>query len=192
MKNRFLKIFFEKSMSRKLKNHEIPAYGRRGHSLTACNAAQPAKSKMAAMGPKMANGVWKGAYPAVFGHSQQLSLKKLFYLSTPSMRKGCDGGPPDRWNDACSCQKHILGGGDIAHTLLMGEQLGWGHRTTLKENSEIHLNWVVGSGCLLQEIIPLYGPTYKLGLARSQVKLDFQVGPECGNTQFGTFQSRCT
>ena len=26
-----------------------------------------------------------------------------------------------------------MGGGDTAHPLLMGEHLGWGHRTTLKE-----------------------------------------------------------
>ena len=31
-------------------------------------------------------------------------------------------------------KKRILGGGDTAHTLLMGKQLGWGHRTTLKGN----------------------------------------------------------
>ena len=30
---------------------------------------------------------------------------------------------------------HIPGGGDITHTLLMGEQLGWGHHTTLKEQA---------------------------------------------------------
>ena len=30
----------------------IPAYWRRGHALTACNAAPPAKSKMAARGPE--------------------------------------------------------------------------------------------------------------------------------------------
>merc|ERR1711954_388923 len=41
-------------------------------------------------GPKMADGVWKGVY--VFGHSKQLSLNKFFDLSTPSMRKGRDGG----------------------------------------------------------------------------------------------------
>ena len=29
-------------------------------------------------------------------------------------------------------RKHKLGGGDTAVTLLMGEQLGWGHRTTFK------------------------------------------------------------
>ena len=40
----------------------------------------------------MAEGVWKGVYPFVFGHSCLLSLNKLFDLSTPSMRKGCDGG----------------------------------------------------------------------------------------------------
>ena len=38
----------------------------------------------------MAEGVWEGVYPQVLGHSKQLSLKKFFDLSTPSMRKGCD------------------------------------------------------------------------------------------------------
>ena len=40
----------------------------------------------------MADGVWKGVYPMVFGHSKQLSLNKVFDLSTPSMRKGRNGG----------------------------------------------------------------------------------------------------
>ena len=40
----------------------------------------------------MADGVWKGVYPSVFGHSKQLSLNKFFDPSTPSMRKGRDGG----------------------------------------------------------------------------------------------------
>ena len=39
----------------------------------------------------MADGVWKGVYPYVFGHSKQLSLNKFFDPSTPSMRKGRDG-----------------------------------------------------------------------------------------------------
>merc|ERR1711954_14089 len=42
-------------------------------------------------GPKMADGVWKGVYPKVFGRSKQLSLNKFFDQSTPSMRKGRDG-----------------------------------------------------------------------------------------------------
>ena len=40
----------------------------------------------------MAEGGWKGVYPQVFGHSKQLSLNKFFDPSTPSMRKGRDGG----------------------------------------------------------------------------------------------------
>ena len=40
---------------------------------------------------KMANGVWKGVYPLVFGRSRQLSLNKFFDPSTPSMRKVDDG-----------------------------------------------------------------------------------------------------
>ena len=39
----------------------------------------------------MADGVWKGVYPQVFGRSKQLSLNKFFDLSTPFMRKGRDG-----------------------------------------------------------------------------------------------------
>ena len=42
-------------------------------------------------GPKMAEGVWKGVYPQVFGYSKQLSLNKFFDPSIPSMRKGRDG-----------------------------------------------------------------------------------------------------
>ena len=40
----------------------------------------------------MADGVWKGVYPYGFGHSKQLSLNKFFDPSTPSMRKGRNGG----------------------------------------------------------------------------------------------------
>ena len=39
----------------------------------------------------MAEGVWKGVYPQVFGRSKQLSLNKFFDPSTPSMRKGRNG-----------------------------------------------------------------------------------------------------
>ena len=39
----------------------------------------------------MTEGVWKGVYPQVFGHSTQRSLNKFFDPSTPSMRKGRDG-----------------------------------------------------------------------------------------------------
>ena len=40
----------------------------------------------------MADGVWEGVYPQIFGRSKQLSLNKFFDPSTPSMRKGRDGG----------------------------------------------------------------------------------------------------
>ena len=53
--------------SSRKKTYEIPAWRRRGHSLTACNAAPPAKSNMAARGPKMADGVWKGVYCRFLG-----------------------------------------------------------------------------------------------------------------------------
>ena len=39
----------------------------------------------------MADGVWKGVYPYVFGHSKQLLQIKFFESSTPSMWKGRDG-----------------------------------------------------------------------------------------------------
>ena len=39
----------------------------------------------------MDDGVWKGVYPYFFGNSRQLSLKKFFDLSAPSMRKVDDG-----------------------------------------------------------------------------------------------------
>ena len=43
-------------------------------------------------GPKMVDGVWKGVNPLVFGRSKQLLQNKFFDQSTPSMRKGRDGG----------------------------------------------------------------------------------------------------
>ena len=46
---------------------------------------------MAARGPKMADGVWKGVFPLVWEHSRQLSLNKFFDRSTPSIRKVDDG-----------------------------------------------------------------------------------------------------
>ena len=52
----------------------------------------------------MADGVWKGVYPKVFGHSKQLSLNKFFDPSTPSMRKGRDGGEQVRGTDRCVMQ----------------------------------------------------------------------------------------
>ena len=39
------------------------ALAHRQQRRTTCNAAPPAKSKMAARGPKMADGVWEGVYP---------------------------------------------------------------------------------------------------------------------------------
>ena len=40
----------------------------------------------------MADGVWKGVYPLVFGRSDQSLLNKFFGPSPPSMRKGRGGG----------------------------------------------------------------------------------------------------
>ena len=67
-----------------LKIHNGADCGKSFEYLPACNAAFPAKSKMAARGPSMADGV--------FGYSSQVLLNKFFDPSTPSMRKGCDGG----------------------------------------------------------------------------------------------------
>ena len=39
----------------------------------------------------MADGVWKGVKPKVFGHFQPLLLNKFFDPSTPFMRKVDDG-----------------------------------------------------------------------------------------------------
>ena len=74
------------------RNTSLAAKGALAHRLQRRTAAPPAKSKMAARGPKMAEGVWTGVYPYVFGHSKQLLLNKFFDPSTPSMRKGRDGG----------------------------------------------------------------------------------------------------
>ena len=44
----------------------------------------------------MADGVWKGVDPLVFGRSRQRSLNKFFDPSAPSMRKVDDGGKKER------------------------------------------------------------------------------------------------
>ena len=46
----------------------------------------------------MADGVWRGVYPYVFGHSKQLSLNKFIDPSTPSLRKVDDGEKKRRKN----------------------------------------------------------------------------------------------
>ena len=43
---------------------------------------------------------------------------------------------------------------------------------------QVWLNW------FLQEIIPFCGSTCKLTFATTQIKLEFQVGPECDNIRF--------
>ena len=60
-------------------NKLIPAQRHWGHSLTACNAVAPAKSKIATRGPKLAEGVWKGV-------AHGFGLNKFFDLSTLSMK----------------------------------------------------------------------------------------------------------
>ena len=69
----------------------IPAWRRRGHSLTACNATPPAKSKMATRVPQNGRRDLERCLLLVLGHFTQLSLNKVFDPSTPSMRKDCDG-----------------------------------------------------------------------------------------------------
>ena len=57
----------------------------------------------------------------------------------------------------------------------------------MKEKAEILGSLVglgsglVGWGGFLKEIVTLCDPTCTLALARTQVKLEFHVGPECGN-----------
>ena len=46
---------------------------------------------MAAMGPKMADEVWKEVESQVIGRSRQLSLNKFLDPSAPYMRKVDDG-----------------------------------------------------------------------------------------------------
>ena len=47
----------------------------------------------------MADVVWKGVYPKVFGFSRQLSINKFFDSSTPLMRKVDVGGEKRRGVD---------------------------------------------------------------------------------------------
>ena len=126
-------------------NTSLAAKGALAHRLTAtphglqhftsCFYENFKNPKVLPGGPKMANGVWKGVNPKVFGRSHQLSLNKFFNPSAPSMRKVDDGEkkkkknnngvfsghyviasslPPerlrpndDRWNAARSCQLFI-------------------------------------------------------------------------------------
>ena len=74
-------------------------------------------------------------------------------------------------------------GGDTAHTLLMGEQLGWGHRTTLTE--KIYMvgwmgGWVDDS---FRKYCHFVAPSCKMELARFSAPLRIQDGAECGNYQ---------
>ena len=47
----------------------------------------------------MADRVWKGVYPQVFGHYKQLLLNKFFDPSTPPMRKVDNGEKKKENND---------------------------------------------------------------------------------------------
>merc|ERR1711954_502032 len=80
------KTFFFLLPSQNEKNTSLAAKGALAHSLHRLS-----NPKWPPGGPKMAEGVWKGVYPLVLGHSKQLSLNKFFDLSTPSMRKVDDG-----------------------------------------------------------------------------------------------------
>ena len=46
------------------------------------------------MGPKMANGVWKGVYPGVLG--DPVNFRKISCLISCSMRKGCCEGKKNK------------------------------------------------------------------------------------------------
>ena len=69
---------------------------RRGHSLTSCNAASPAKSKMAPRGPQNGRRGLERCPPLGFGWFCQLWLSKFFDPTTPSLRKVDDGGKKKR------------------------------------------------------------------------------------------------
>ena len=47
----------------------------------------------------MADGVWKGVQPQVFGRYEHLLLNKVFDSGTPSMRKGRDGETKNKKNN---------------------------------------------------------------------------------------------
>ena len=51
---------------------------------------------MTARGPQNGRGGLERCLPLVFGRSKQLSLNKFFDPSTPSMRKGRDGGKREK------------------------------------------------------------------------------------------------
>ena len=57
-----------------IKTAKIPAWRQKGHSLTACNAAPPVKSKMAARGPQ--NGRWGLERCLPLGHKKRSRRRK--------------------------------------------------------------------------------------------------------------------
>ena len=71
-------------MNDKLYNTSLAAKGALDHRLQ--------NPKWLLGGPKMADGIWNGARPEIVGRCRQLLLNKFFDPSTPSMRKGDDGG----------------------------------------------------------------------------------------------------
>ena len=69
-------------------NQDICEYGEGGTRSPPATPHRLQNPKWPPGGPKMADGVWKGVYPQVFGHSKHLSLNKFSDPSTPSLLVG--------------------------------------------------------------------------------------------------------
>ena len=69
-----------------LTNTSLAAKGALAHRLQRRTTCKIQNSHQGA--PKMADRVWKGVDPQVFGHSKQLSLNKFLDPSTPSLLVG--------------------------------------------------------------------------------------------------------
>ena len=77
----------------------IQALQCQAHSLNACNAALPAKSKMATRGPQNDLQVWKGVDPQVFGRSRQLLLNNFLIWALLQREKfGTENNKGKKWN----------------------------------------------------------------------------------------------
>ena len=86
MNDRYVVAFFEE----RIYNTSLAAKGAPAHHLQ--------NPKWPPGGPKIADGVWKGVFPQIFGHFKQLSQNKFFDPSTPSLlvsgRQGLERGVP--------------------------------------------------------------------------------------------------
>ena len=83
------KTFAELELSGKVNNTSLVAKGVLAHRLQRRTACKIQNGRQGA--PKWPTGSGL-VYPKVFGRSKQLSQNKFFDSSTPSMRKGRDGG----------------------------------------------------------------------------------------------------